>query len=88
MARAPKPVVEKVGWTVPEFTAAVGGNRTSTYVLLNTGVIEARRVGSRTIITTPPEVYLASCPKFEPHGKMRGGQDPMEVRAGERRAAS
>jgi hypothetical protein len=72
--------LEIVGWTIPVWSLSVGHSDSTTYVLLAAGIIEARRSGGRTIITTPPKQYLDSCPKWKPGGKLRGKVDPVASR--------
>jgi len=51
--------VEKVGWRINEWCAAVGLCRASIYNLLDDGKINAVKCGGARIITTTPSEFLA-----------------------------
>ena len=52
--------------SVKEFAETYGVGRTRIYELLNGGLIEGRKFGGRTLITTESaEAWAVSLPKFE-----------------------
>jgi excisionase family DNA binding protein len=52
--------VEKLGWRVNEWAAAVGISRASVYELIAAKTIASVRFGGARIITTVPKDFLAS----------------------------
>jgi len=53
---------QKCGWSVKEWMRAVGLSPPSVYKLINSGQVDAVKVGHRTVIRTNPRDYLASLP--------------------------
>jgi hypothetical protein len=54
---------EQVGWRPGPWGKAAGVGKTTTFKLIKEKVIDARKNGTATIITTSPAEYLASLPK-------------------------
>ena len=52
--------VEKLGWRVNEWAAAVGISRTSVYELIAAKTITSVKFGGARLITTLPRDFLAS----------------------------
>jgi hypothetical protein len=52
--------VDKAGWRPGEWSAATGVSRSLTYELLAAKRIDSVKLGSARIITTAPDVFLAS----------------------------
>jgi excisionase family DNA binding protein len=52
--------LDKYGFRVPEWAAAVGTSRSSVYELLKRGEIKSVRFGGQRIIVTHPRDFLAS----------------------------
>jgi hypothetical protein len=52
----------KLGWTIGEWLAEIPVSRSKLYSLIDAGSVRVAKVGRRTIVTTPPEQYLAGCP--------------------------
>jgi len=48
-------------WTVRQFLAAVPISRSTLYEQIRAGRIRVAKVGSRTLVTTPPADFLAQC---------------------------
>lgn len=57
---------EIVGWPPRVWGEAVGVCPASVYNFLGRGLIEAKKVGGATRITTPPDVFLARQPDYKP----------------------
>jgi excisionase family DNA binding protein len=54
--------VEKLAYTVPEFCAATGIGRTSTYKLIDERRLKAiKAAGRRLILKSDAQAFLASC---------------------------
>jgi hypothetical protein len=55
--------VEPAAWSIPDWCRRVGNiHRGTIYNLFNRGEIQLAKVGSRTVITTDPEEFLAAHP--------------------------
>lgn len=52
---------EKFGWRVSEWATAVGCSRSSTYELIDKGIITSVKFGGARIVTTHPREFLAYC---------------------------
>jgi hypothetical protein len=52
--------VEKLGWRVNEWAAAVGISRASVYELIAAKIIASVKFGGARLITTLPREFLAS----------------------------
>jgi excisionase family DNA binding protein len=53
-------IPEKAGWRVNEWAASAGISRSSVYELIADNRIASVRFGGARIITTAPQVFLAS----------------------------
>lgn len=52
-------MTEKVAWTVKEWAGLVSLSRPYVHILIKQNTIDSVKAGSRRLITTPPEEYLA-----------------------------
>lgn len=61
------PPIERLAYSVTEGADLIGMSRRQLYRLIGTGVIEARKSGTRTLVMRDElERYLASLPPWEP----------------------
>jgi len=78
----------KAAWTIDEWCAATHMGRFKFYQELKAGRVKAKKSGRATIVTTPPEEYIANLPDYDPSEAAQATKAATAGRAAKRAATA